>query len=99
MISPSAGIDHPRLDDDDVALLEVGRGDLLEVAVAATAQRRRRRARRAQRVRLRLAAALGDRLGEVREQDGQPEPDRDHADEPELPVFPCDEILEEDARS
>ena len=45
-------------------------------------------ARRAQRVRLRLAAALGDRLGEVREQHGQPEPDGDHADEPELAVCP-----------
>ncbi|MPN24744.1 hypothetical protein SDC9_172146 [bioreactor metagenome] len=31
----------------------------------------------AQRLGLRLAPALGDRLGDVREQDGQPQPDRD----------------------
>ena len=66
--------------------------------VVAAAERRRRRPRRAQRVRLRLAAALRDRLGEVREQDGEPEPDRDHADEPELAVIPLREVLEEDHR-
>ncbi len=39
--------------------------------------RGRRRAHRAQRRGLRLAAALGDRLGEVAEDHGQPQPDRD----------------------
>ncbi len=37
----------------------------------------RLRARLPQRVRLRLAAPLGHRLGEVREEDGEPEPERE----------------------
>ena len=35
MISPSAGITSPALDDDDVAALELGRGHVLERAVEA----------------------------------------------------------------
>ena len=51
--------------------------------VAAVAQPRRGLgAHRAQRVGLGLAAALGDRLGEVAEQHGQPQPDRDREGEP-----------------
>ena len=42
----------------------------------------RRRAHRPQRVGLGLAAALGERLGEVGEDDGQPQPDRDGEREP-----------------
>ena len=71
------------LDDDDVAAPELGGRHLLEAAGVRAPERDRRRARRAQRVRLRLAASLGDRLGEVREQDRQPEPERDDAREPE----------------
>ena len=96
MISPSAGITSPAVDDDDVAALQLGRGHVLERAVCAAARCRRRRARRAQRARLRLAAALGDRLGEVREEHGQPEPDRDHADEPERAGVAADEVEDED---
>ena len=67
------------LDDDDVAALQLGRRHLAAVAQARVGGR----AGRAQRARLRLAAPLGDRLGEVREEHGQPEPDRDRGDEPE----------------
>ena len=77
------GDDLAGLDDDDVAALELGRGNVLEPAAVESPVGDRRRARGAQRVRLRLAAALGDRLGEVREQHRQPEPERDRADEPE----------------
>ena len=67
------------LDDDDVAARAARRRGF----VAAVAQPRDRlRAHRAQRVGLRLAAALGERLGEVAEDDGQPQPDRDREREP-----------------
>ena len=96
----AVGGDHlAGLDDDDVAALQLGRRHVLDRAVVAPAVASRRRARRAQRVRLRLAAALGDRLGEVREQHGQPEPDGDHADEPERAGVPAREVEDEDARS
>ena len=68
-----AGDDLAGLDDDDVAAAQLA-GRLLG---AVGEPRRRRRAHRAQRRRLRLAAALGDRLGEVAEEDRQPQPDRD----------------------
>ena len=92
------GDDLARLDDHDVALLELGRRDLLDGAVADIRRDGRGRARRAQRVRLRLAPALGDRLGEVREQHGQPQPERDHADEPELARVAARELEDEDHR-
>ena len=72
-----------RGDDDHVALLELGRGDVLDPAAVGLAMGGRGRPGRAECVRLRLAAALGDRLREVGEQHGQPEPDRDRAHEPE----------------
>ena len=63
------------LDDHDVAALRArAPGDLARRRAAARCVGR---PGRAQRARLRLAAALGDRLGEVREQHRQPEPDRD----------------------
>ena len=59
----------------------------------------RRRPRRAERVRLRLAAALGDRLGEVREEHGQPEPDaRSPPTNQSWLVFAAREVEEEDHR-
>ena len=65
----AVGGDHlAGLDDDDVAAPELGRRDLLDAAVSRAPVGDRRRARRAQRVRLGLAAALGDRLGEVGEE-------------------------------
>ncbi len=73
------GDDLARFDDHDIAALQLRRGHRSAVAQP----RIRRRACRAKRVGLRLAAAFGDRLGEVRKEHGQPEPDGDHADEPE----------------
>ena len=84
MISPSAGMISPALTTTTSPCCSSGAGTSSIAPVVGAPVGDRRRPRRAQRVRLRLAAALGDRLGEVREQDGQPEPDRDHADEPEL---------------
>ena len=68
-----AGDQLAGLDDHDVAAAQLGRR--LLAAVAQT--RDGLRAHRAQRVGLRLAAALGERLGEVGEDDREPEPDRD----------------------
>ena len=86
------------LDHDDVAALEIGGRHLLDSAARGAAECRRRRARGAKGVRLRLAAPLGDRLGEVREQHGQPEPDGDHADEPEVAGVAPSEVEHEDPR-
>ena len=73
------------LDDDEVALAELrcrtglvaasrrALGDLLGLDVLAGL---------AQRVGLRLAAPLGHRLGEVREEHREPQPERDREDEP-----------------
>ena len=70
---PSPGITSPADDDHDVALRELGGRP-----VAAVRHRRDRLlAHRAQRVGLGAAAALGERLGHVREDDRQPQPDRD----------------------
>ena len=93
MISPSAGITSPASTTTTSPRCSSAAGTSSTVA---RARRDRGRARRAQRVRLRLAAAFGDRLGEVREQHGQPEPDGDHADEPELSRVPAGEVEEED---
>ena len=65
------------LDDDDVALAQLGRADVLERAVRAAAMRGRDRARPPQRGGLGATARLGDRLGIGREQDREPQPDRD----------------------
>ncbi len=73
-----AGDRLPRLDHDDVAAVQL-RGRLL-AAVAEAGDGLG--AHRAQRVGLRLAPSLGDRLGEVGEDDGEPEPDADREGEP-----------------
>ena len=73
-----AGDDLAGHDDDHVAAMQLGGG-----ARRAVAQRREGvGAHRAQRVGLGFAAALGQRLGEVGEDDRQPEPDRDGEGEP-----------------
>ena len=77
MISPSAGMTSPASTTTTSPRWSSGAGTSSSAPLVGAPVRDRRRARRAQRVRLRLAAALGDRLGEVREQHGQPEPDRD----------------------
>ena len=83
-------------DDDDVALLQLGRGDVLDAAAVGLPVGGRGRPGRAERVRLGLAAALGDRLREVGEQHGQPEPDRDRAHEPEPAGVAAHEVEDED---
>ena len=75
-----AGDDVARLAHDDVALAQLGRRHRLLAAVDDAA-RDGVGARLAQRRRLRLAAPLGDRLGEVGEEHGEPQPQRDLEDE------------------
>ena len=74
-----AGDDLAGLDDDEVAVAAARRpGTSSVAAVGATARRAIVSVRVcAQRVGLGLAAALGHRLGEVGEEDGEPEPDGD----------------------
>ena len=76
MTSPSPGIDLALLDDDDVALAQLGRADVLERPVRAAAVGGRLGAGPAQRRRLGATAGLGDGLGVGREQDREPQPDR-----------------------
>ena len=78
-ISPSPGINSPARDHDHVAGAELEAG-----TVSSVPSSRSRRATRSARVlpqgvRLRLAAALGHGLGEVREEDREPQPERDRA--------------------
>ena len=70
-----AGDDLAGLDHDHVALAQLGGGDQLLAAVHELAGHGLL-AQPAERRRLGLAAALGQRLGEVREEDGEPEPER-----------------------
>ena len=83
IISPSAGMTWPASTTTMSPRRRSGAGTSSMPPVSSPPIGDRRRARRAQGVRLRLAAALGDRLGEVREQHRQPEPERDGAREPE----------------
>src|SRR6184192_948086 len=70
--------DHlPGFDHHEIADPQVDAGYLLLVAVLGQAPRDGLLLRPAQGFRLCLAAAFGDGLGEVREQHGEPEPDRD----------------------
>ena len=66
------------LDDDDVAAAQLGGGLLGAVGQRARSSSCASRAAR----RLRLAAALGDRLGEVAEHHREPQPDGDGDREP-----------------
>src|SRR6185436_16865880 len=73
-----------RLDENEIAFTERGCGHLRARRVAVRLGELDGLdvlARFSQRVGLRLAAALGHRLGEIREEDGEPQPRRDAADE------------------
>ena len=76
-----AGDDLVRGDDAAVAERELGGRDGLGRAVGVEAVGDRVPAGLAERVRLGLAAAFGDRLGEVGEQHGRPQPEGDQSDE------------------
>ena len=75
-ISPSAAISSFASATIAVAAAQLRRGDALLATVDQPA-RDVSRLRAAQKLGLRLAAAFGDRLGEVGEQDREPQPDRD----------------------
>ena len=80
MTSPSAGDQLAGLDQDDVADLAAsmrGRPRSVARSRSAAAWRMVSARVRAQAVGLRLAAALGDRFGEVGEQHREPQPERD----------------------
>ncbi len=98
MISPSPGISSPavtthssptRRSFDDFSTIG---------AVGLPDARHRLGAGLAQRVGLRLAAALGDRLGEVREQHGEPQPRGDEAGEHAVGRGRRRQLLEEQDR-
>ena len=79
MTSPSPGMISFGFHDHEVALAQHRRGHLF-LALPVRSERRLAVVsvlRLAQRVRLRLAASLGHRFGEVREQHGDPQPERD----------------------
>ena len=84
--SPSEGMIVAGLDQHDVADLQAGAGNELVVLGIGRGQQLglRLRALAPQRVGLRLAAALGDGLGEVGEQHGEPQPQDDLEREAEV---------------
>ena len=95
----AVGRDHlSRCHDDDVAPPQLGRGHVLDAAAVRPPVGGRRRAGGSQRGCLGLPATLGDGLGEVREEHRQPEPDGDHAGEPERLTGPADRVQDEDGR-
>ncbi len=71
------------LDDDDVALAQLRGADILEGPVGPSSVRGGLRAGLAQGGRLGATPRLGDGFGVGREQDGEPQPDRDLDREPE----------------
>ena len=83
-IDLAVGRNHvARFADDEVALLQLRRGDLFFAAIAQAAGHGVL-ARLAQAVGLGLAAAFGHGFGEVGEEHGEPEPDRQLRDEAAL---------------
>ena len=83
MISPSAGMISRAATTTMSPLRSCSDGTVSVVPSGSQPVAERLRAALAQRVGLRLAAALGERLGEVREEHGEPQPDRDLDDEPD----------------
>ena len=89
---PSPGDHLAGLDHDDVAALELGGAHLAAVAKAGHGLG----AGGAQGVGLGLAAALGERLGEVGEDDREPEPEGDREGEPGGLVAAAEGLAAED---
>ena len=87
-------------DDDEVAGAELGSGHVLDASARKLSAGDRRRSRRAERLRLRLAAPLGHRFGEIGEEHREPEPEGEHAGEPErlLPRISANGVDHEDRR-
>ena len=81
--SPSPGIRSPASQTTRSPGRSVGRRHALLAAALVQAPRHHLAARGPQGVGLGLAASLGDGLGEVREEHRQPQPEGDHAGEPE----------------
>ena len=98
MTSPSPGMSSPALHEHDVAFRELRGVDRFERAVLATALGHELLARGAQRPRLGLAAALGDGLGEVGEDHGEEQPERDLQDVAER-LLRSEELLEREHRA
>ena len=98
MISPSPGMSSPAGDDALVADCELARRLLDDRAVGLPHPGDRLGARLAQRVGLGLAAALGHRLGEVREQHGEPQPRGDETREHAVGRGRRRQLLEEQDR-
>ena len=93
-----AGNDLAGLDQNDIVQLEVERVHDLNAAVQVVrigiALGRGVGAGLAQRVRLRLAAPLGDRLGEIGEQHREPQPGGDLPGKSRMPIV-CEQVAHE----
>ena len=103
MISPSPGIMSPASTSTTSPTLQVERVDALDRRPSRSSGSTQRlalrvAARRAQRVGLRLAAPFGDGFGEIGEQHGEPQPERDLAGEQRRAVA-VTQIAHEEARS
>ena len=103
MISPSPGISSPASTTTRSPLRSDDDGTLSSLPSSCPPTQPARHgllAHPAQRVRLRLAAPLGDRLGEVGEEHREPEPDGDRAREPERRGrrLAVEQIADEDQR-
>jgi hypothetical protein len=97
---PAIGGDQvPRLDQDDVAELQIERVHRLILPACGIRETLRHgvRAHAAQGVGLRLAAPLGDGLGEIREQHREPQPGGDLARE-ERDAAAGEEVAQEQDR-
>src|SRR5262249_50989605 len=83
----------PRFDEHDIPRAELRCCHHFELAIGQNLMGHRIRLRFAQVVRLSLAACFGHRLGEIREQHREPEPQRDLNAE-QKPTCPGDRILD-----
>ncbi len=77
MISPSAGMNSPACTMTTSSLRSVAAGTLLRLSVVRQPVRHGFGSRFPKRLGLRFASAFGHRLGEVRKEDGKPQPEGD----------------------